>query len=87
MVVGLSVLTFQALAYLLRFLINFQACMTFYSLALSDEMNGTIMKYETKKKHQIYVETLAGKKIMGKEESFTMNFREIIKYNGIENKT
>ena len=40
------------------------------------EINGSRMKYETKKKHQIYVETLAGKPT-DKGESVTMNRRKI----------
>ena len=40
------------------------------------EINDTIMKYETMKKHQIYFQTLVGK-AMGIGESFTMNLRKI----------
>ena len=40
------------------------------------EINDTIMKYKTKKKHHIYVETLAGK-TMGIRENFIMNRRKI----------
>ena len=40
------------------------------------EINDTIMKYKTKKKHHIYVETLT-EKTMGIRENFIMNRRKI----------
>ena len=40
------------------------------------EINGIIMKYETKKKRQIYMETLLGK-ATGRGKSFTRNMRKI----------
>ena len=39
-------------------------------------INDTIKKYENKEKLKIYVETLAGKKITGRGESFTMNLKK-----------
>ena len=41
--------------------------------------NGTMKKYENKEKHQIYVETLVGKKTTGRGKSFTMSLRGITK--------
>ena len=45
-------------------------------------INGTIMKYENKEKIPDSHKNPYGKKINNKSESFTMNIKEITKYNG-----
>ena len=47
-----------------------------FSFKLIVKINGTIMKYKTKRKHQIYMKTLV-RKTTDKGESFIMNMRKI----------
>ena len=51
------------------------------------EINGTVMKYETKKSTPDLCGNSCGKKPPAEEKSFTMNQREFTKYIGIENKS